>query len=55
MQPSIDGLGKPVAYAAIAEGTPVYGPDGNRIGIVDEVLADEREDIFHGLVWLTNR
>jgi len=43
-------LGRPTAYLAIVEGTPVYGPGGDRVGIVDEVLADEREDIFRGLV-----
>lgn len=45
-----DDLGRPTAYLAIVEGTPVYGPGGERVGIVDEVVADEREDIFRGLV-----
>ncbi|MDT7556958.1 MAG: hypothetical protein QOI68_1428 [Pseudonocardiales bacterium] len=43
-------LGRPVAYPAIADGTPVYEPDGDRIGVVDEVVADEPDDIFHGIV-----
>jgi hypothetical protein len=43
-------LGRPVAYPAITDGTPVYEPGGDRIGVVDEVVADERDDIFHGIV-----
>jgi hypothetical protein len=43
-------LGRPVAYLVLAEGTPVYEPGGERIGVVDHVLADELEDIFHGIV-----
>jgi hypothetical protein len=43
-------LGRPVAYTALVDGTPVYDPDGERIGVVECVLADERHDIFHGIV-----
>jgi uncharacterized protein YrrD len=46
----MDDLGFPVAYLAIQEGIPVYDPDGHRIGVVEHVVADEREDIFHGLL-----
>jgi hypothetical protein len=45
-----DDLGRPVAYPAIADGTPVYEPGGDRIGVVDEVVADEPDDIFLGIV-----
>ncbi len=31
-------------------GTPVYSSDGEQIGKVAHVLADEREDIFDGIV-----
>ena len=43
-------LGRPIAYLVLAEGTAVYDRDGERIGVVDHVLADDREDIFHGIV-----
>jgi uncharacterized protein YrrD len=46
----MDDLGPPVAYLAIKEGTPVFDPDGNRIGVVEHVVADEPADIFHGIV-----
>ena len=50
MQPSHELLGRPVAYTALVEGMPVYGPDGARVGIVDEVLAEEQHDLFLGIV-----
>jgi hypothetical protein len=43
-------LGRPIAYLVLAEGTAVYDADGQRIGVVEHVLADDREDIFHGVV-----
>jgi hypothetical protein len=43
-------LGRPVAYLVLADGTPVYEPGGERIGVVDHLLADEHHDIFHGIV-----
>lgn len=43
-------VGAPIAYAALAEGAPVYDPDGTRLGEVADVLADETVDIFHGLI-----
>jgi hypothetical protein len=46
----VDDLGAPVAYLAVKEGIPVFDPDGNRIGVVEHVVADEPTDIFHGLV-----
>lgn len=46
----VDDLGPPVAYLAVREGIPVFDPDGNRIGVVEHVVADEPADIFHGLV-----
>ncbi len=43
-------LGRPIAYAALPAGTPVYSSDGERIGKVTHVLAAEDEDVFDGLV-----
>ena len=36
-----DDLGRPVSYVALAEGTPVFGADGDEVGHVAHVLADE--------------
>jgi hypothetical protein len=44
------GLGRPIAYLALTEGAPVLDAHGRRIGVVDEVVADERVDVFHGIV-----
>jgi uncharacterized protein YrrD len=46
----VDEIGRPIAYLALEEGTPVYDRDGDRIGVVEHVLADEPVDIFHGLI-----
>ncbi|USX53783.1 PRC-barrel domain-containing protein [Lentzea sp. HUAS12] len=46
----ITELGRPVACTALPEGTPVYAPDGDRIGVVEHVVADEPVDVFEGLV-----
>jgi uncharacterized protein YrrD len=43
-------LGEPVSYLVLADGTPVWDRSGDRVGRVENVLADEREDIFHGLI-----
>ena len=41
-------LGDLVAYTAIAEGTPIYDPQGRRIGVVEHVL--EVGGIFEGVI-----
>jgi uncharacterized protein YrrD len=46
----MDELGPPVAYTAVQEGTPAYDRDGERIGEVAHVVADEPVDVFHGLI-----
>jgi uncharacterized protein YrrD len=46
----MEDLGPPVAYLALPDGVPVYDRDGTPVGTVEHVLADERSDIFHGLV-----
>jgi hypothetical protein len=43
-------LGGVVGYPAVWKGARVYGPGGERIGVVDAVLADDRDEIFHGVV-----
>jgi uncharacterized protein YrrD len=43
-------LGRPVAYLVVNEGTPVYDPSGEQVGVVDEVVADYPMDIFEGLI-----
>ena len=45
-----DDLGPPVSYLALAEGTAVLGSDGEEVGHVAHVLADEEQDIFDGIV-----
>lgn len=43
-------LGPPIAYLALRRGIPVFDPDGNRLGVMEHVLSDERSDVFHGLI-----
>ncbi len=43
-------LGSPVSYEVLATGTAVYSSDGQQIGTVAHVLADEAADIFDGVV-----
>lgn len=43
-------LGEPSSYEALRRGTPVYCADGDQLGKVAHVLADEREDVFDGIV-----
>lgn len=46
----MDELGPPASYLTLGEGAPVYSADGESIGRVSHVLADEDADIFDGLV-----
>ena len=46
----VEDLGPPIAYTLVEEGTPVYDPGGERIGVVDDVLADFTMDIFEGVI-----
>jgi hypothetical protein len=43
-------LGEPVSYLVLKDGTPVFDSSGEPAGEVEHVLADEAEDLFHGLV-----
>ena len=49
-----DDRGAPIAYLAVTEGTPVFSDDGEQIGLVERVLADEGADIFDGIVVSTS-
>jgi sporulation protein YlmC with PRC-barrel domain len=51
----MDELGPPIAYTAVGRDTAVYDRDGDRIGVVEHVVADEAQDIFHGLIVRTPR
>jgi hypothetical protein len=44
----VDDLGPPIAFLVLEEGTPVYDPGGERIGVVEHVLSEG--DIFEGVI-----
>jgi uncharacterized protein YrrD len=46
----VPDLGDPTSYLELEEGVPVHSSDGERIGVVEHVLADADADIFDGLV-----
>jgi hypothetical protein len=46
----VEDLGLPVAYLALREGVPVYDRDGQKVGVVEHVLAEPDLDIFEGIV-----
>jgi len=43
-------LGDPISYKVVERHTPVLSADGEEIGTVDHVLADEQTDVFDGIV-----
>jgi sporulation protein YlmC with PRC-barrel domain len=43
-------LGEPVSSLVLKNGTPVYDSSGDRAGEVEHVIADEVDDVFHGLI-----
>ncbi|MGK5681195.1 PRC-barrel domain-containing protein [Actinoplanes sp. URMC 104] len=45
-----EDLGAPVAYLVLKDGTPVFDQSGARAGEVEHVLADDHQDVFHGLI-----
>jgi uncharacterized protein YrrD len=45
-----DDPGRPVSYVALEEGAAVLASDGEEVGHVAHVLADEEQDIFDGIV-----
>jgi len=48
-----EDLGAPISYLVLAPGTPVFDRSGDSVGTVEHVLADDREDVFHGLILKT--
>jgi hypothetical protein len=46
----MEDLGGPVSHLALPDGVPVYDRGGERVGVVDRVIADDQADIFEGLV-----
>jgi hypothetical protein len=46
----MDDLGAPIAYLAVEHGTPVYASDGQHVGAVEHVLADDGADVFDGII-----
>lgn len=46
----MDDLGQPASYLTLERGVPVYSCDGERLGLVEHVLAAEDADIFDGLI-----
>jgi hypothetical protein len=42
--------GEPASYLTLKEGCDVVSSDGERVGTVQHVLAEEEEDIFDGIV-----
>jgi len=46
--------GTPIAYTALARGTPVLTAAGRRFGAVEHVLEIPAEDLFDGLVVATD-
>lgn len=50
MSENSEDLGAPVSYLVVKDGVPVYDRSGDSVGTVEHVLADEREDVFHGLL-----
>ena len=42
--------GDPVSWLLIEPGWTVVGAAGEKVGKVEEVLADEQADIFHGVL-----
>lgn len=46
----MDDLGAPTSYLALQRGTDVFDAAGERLGVVEHVLADEGTDIFDGLI-----
>jgi PRC-barrel domain protein len=43
-------LGPPASYLTVEADLPVFSSDGEKVGVVEHVLADPDEDVFDGLV-----
>ncbi len=47
--------GHAISYKLLERGIPIHAADGERLGTVDRVLENEREQIFDGIVMRTPR
>jgi len=45
-----EDIGAPIAFQVLKDGTAVYDRAGDKVGDVVHVLADDADDIFHGLI-----
>jgi hypothetical protein len=52
-EPSDDD-GVAISYKLLRRGTPIHSSDGQRLGTVDRVLDNAREQIFDGIVMRTD-
>lgn len=43
-------LGDPTSYLQIEDGVPVLSSDGQEVGTLEHVLADDATDIFDGII-----
>jgi hypothetical protein len=50
---SMENLGEPSSYLAVAKGAPVYSSDGEKLGRVVRVLSAPKLDMFDGIVFDT--
>jgi PRC-barrel domain len=49
----MEDLGQPSSFLALKKGAPVYSSDGEKLGVVERVLADPDADVFDGIVFDT--
>jgi hypothetical protein len=42
-------MGDPVGWRGVTYGSPVLAADGTKVGVVQEILGSDAEDIFHGV------
>jgi hypothetical protein len=50
---SMENLGEPSSYLAVAKGVPVYSSDGEKLGRVVRVLSAPNLDMFDGIIFDT--
>jgi hypothetical protein len=43
--------GDPISYMALPKGARIVGSDGEEVGRVSDVIADDEKDIFSGLTF----
>jgi hypothetical protein len=48
--PAVDDLGAPSSYLALEPGVGVFSRDGEKLGELQYVLADDEDNIFDGIV-----